>query len=156
MPELGTIFENKYKLIETLGHGGFAGAYLGENIETKEKVVIKIPDISKLGDPAVYERFKREMNIGKLLDHPDLPATLEFSEGLTPFIIMKFMEGELLSTILKEKGKLPVSLTVEMTANLLDALDYCHQKGVYHRDLKPENLILSPDGHLKIWISGLQ
>ena len=76
MPEIGTIFENRYKLVASLGHGGFAGAFLAEDLHSNAKVVIKIPDISQLGDPAIYKRFRREMAIGKLLDHPDLPATL--------------------------------------------------------------------------------
>ncbi len=150
MPEIGTIFENRYKLVASLGHGGFAGAFLAEDLHSNEKVVIKIPDISQLGDPAIYERFKREMAIGKLLDHPDLPATLALSEGSPPYLVLKYMEGESLATILKEKGRFPIDQTMEMVANLLDAVYYCHQKGVYHRDLKPENLLLAPDGHLKI------
>jgi len=151
MPEIGSIFESRYKLLLPLGHGGFAGAFLAEDLRSSnEKVVIKIPDISQLGDPAVYERFRREMAIGKLLDHPDLPVTLAISEGSPPYLVLKYVEGESLAGILKEKGKFPVPQTVFMVANLLDALSYCHQKGVYHRDLKPENLLLAPDGHLKI------
>ncbi|HXX33648.1 MAG TPA: hypothetical protein VEM15_04155, partial [Thermodesulfobacteriota bacterium] len=63
MLEIGTIFENRYKLLAPLGHGGFASAFLAEDIRSNEKVVIKIPDISQLGDPAIYERFRREMAI---------------------------------------------------------------------------------------------
>ena len=150
MPEIGSIFENRYKLLLPLGHGGFASVFLAEDLQSNDKVVVKIPDISQLGDPVVYERFRREMAIGKLLDHPDLPATLALSEGSPPYLVMKYMEGESLANILKEKGRFPIDQTVGMVANLLDALFYCHQKGVYHRDLKPENLLLGPDGHLKI------
>lgn len=150
MLEVGSIFENKYRLISPLGSGGFAGAFLAEDIRSNSKVVIKIPDLSKLGDPAIYERFRREMAIGKLLDHPDLPSTLELSEGSPPYLVIKYFEGELLAKILKEKGRFPIDQTIVMVTNLLDALYYCHQKGVYHRDLKPENLLLAPDGHLKI------
>jgi serine/threonine protein kinase len=150
MFDIGSIFESRYKLLLSLGHGGFAGAFLAEDLRSNEKVVIKIPDISQLGDPAIYERFRREMAIGKLLDHPDLPVTLAISEGSPPYLVLKYVEGESLAKILKEKGRFPIHQTVFMVANLLDALYYCHQKGVYHRDLKPENLLLAPDGHLKI------
>jgi eukaryotic-like serine/threonine-protein kinase len=150
MLEIGTVFEDRYKLLRSLGHGGFAGAYLAEDLHSNEKVVIKIPDISQLGDPAIHERFRREMEIGKLLNHPDLPATLAISEGSPPYLVLKYMEGESLAKILNDKGRFPVDQTVAMVVNLLDALSYCHQKGVYHRDLKPENLLLAPDGHLKI------
>ena len=150
MLEIGTIFENRYRLLAPLGHGGFASAFLAEDIRSNEKVVIKIPDISQLGDPAIYERFRREMAIGKLLNHPDLPTTVAISEGRPPYLVLKYIQGESLAKILNEKGRFPVDQTVFMVANLLDALYYCHQKGVYHRDLKPENLLLASDGHLKI------
>jgi serine/threonine-protein kinase len=148
--EIGSIFEKRYRVLLPLGHGGFASVFLAEDLQSSDKVVVKIPDISQLGDPAVYERFRREMAIGKLLDHPDLPATVAISDGSPPYLVLKYAEGKSLAKILKEKGKFPVDQTVIMVANLLDALDYCHQKGVYHRDLKPENLLLAPDGHLKI------
>ena len=150
MLEIGTIFENRYKLLAPLGHGGFASAFLAEDIRSNEKVVIKIPDISQLGDPAIYERFRREMAIGKLLDHPDLPTTVAISEGRPPYLVLKYIEGESLAKVLNAKGRFAIDQTVFMVANLLDALYYCHQKGVYHRDLKPENLLLGSDGHLKI------
>lgn len=150
MPEIGTVFEDRYKILSLLGHGGFAGAFLAEDLETKEKVVVKIPDISQLGDPAVFERFRREMAIGKVLNHPDVPAALALSEGATPYLVLKYAEGEPLVKVLSERGKFPIGEAIEMIANLLDALHYCHQHGVYHRDLKPENLLLAPDGHLKI------
>lgn len=150
MLEIGTVFENRYKLLCSLGHGGFAGTFLAQDLRSNEKVVIKIPDLSQLGDPAVYERFRREMAIGKLLDHPDLPATLAISEGSPPYLIFKYMEGESLAKILNERGRFPVDQTLILVTNLLDTLYYCHEKGVYHRDLKPENLLLAPDGRLKI------
>jgi len=150
MLEIGTIFENRYKLLAPLGHGGFASAFLAEDIRSNERVVIKIPDLSQLGDPAIYERFRREMAIGKLLDHPDLPTTVAISEGRPPYLVLKYIEGESLAKVLNAKGRFAIDQTVFMVANLLDALYYCHQKGVYHRDLKPENLLLGSDGHLKI------
>ncbi|MGD0153054.1 MAG: serine/threonine-protein kinase [Thermacetogeniaceae bacterium] len=152
-PEAGAVIDDRYKLIRPLGHGGFAGAFLAEDVSTNEMVVLKFPDISQLGDPAVYERFRREIAIGKLLNHPDVPAALSFSEGnppYPPYLVLKYMEGEALITIIKEKGRFPVDEAVEMVSNLLEVLHYCHQQGVYHRDIKPENLLLSANGRLQI------
>lgn len=84
VPEIGSVFENKYKIISQLGHGGFASVLLAEDMATAEKLVLKFPDITQLGDPAVYERFRRELAIGKLLNHPDLPVALSSSEGTPP------------------------------------------------------------------------
>ena len=149
-PEIGTVFDNRFKLERPLGQGGFAGAFLAEDLQTRQMVVLKLPDINQLGDPAVYERFRRELAIGKSLNHPDLPAAIAFSEGNPPYLALRYLEGESLAKILHEQGKFPVDQAVAMVVNLLNALDYCHRQGIYHRDIKPENLLLSPDGHLKI------
>ncbi|SPF44330.1 Serine/threonine protein kinase [Candidatus Desulfosporosinus infrequens] len=155
IPEIGDTFENRYKLLKQLGQGGFASAFLAEDALTGEKIVLKFPDITQLGDPAVYERFRRELAIGKLLNHPDLPVALTCSEGSPPYLVLKFIEGENLASVLHEKGRFPVDQAVNLVANLLDAIHHCHEQGVYHRDIKPENLLLAPDGHLKILDFGI-
>lgn len=150
IPEKGTIYDDKYKIVDSLGQGGFASTYLAENLGTKEKVVLKFPDITQLGDPAVYERFRREIAIGKLLNHPDLPIALDYSEGNPPYLVIRYAEGRALSDIIKDKGKFSVEETINMISDILEVLQYCHERGVYHRDIKPENLLLGNDGRLKI------
>jgi len=155
MLEIGSIFQDRYKILSSLGQGGFGATFLAEDLQSKGKVVMKVPHITQLGDPAVYERFRREVAIGKLLNHSDVPVALDISEEDPPYLILKYAEGESLAEILNEKGKLPVDQAVKIVANLLDALHYCHERGVYHRDIKPENLVLGPDGHLKILDFGI-
>lgn len=155
MLEVGTVFEGKYKILDSLGQGGFGAVFLAEDVQSNGKVVLKVPHLEQLGDPAIYERFRREVAIGKLLNHSDVPMALAISEGRTPFLVLKYVEGEQLAQVLNEKGKFPVDQAVKLVANLLDALQYCHDRGVYHRDIKPENLMLAPDGHLKILDFGI-
>jgi eukaryotic-like serine/threonine-protein kinase len=155
MLEVGTVFEGKYKILNSLGQGGFGAVFLAEDVQSNGKVVLKVPHLEQLGDPAVYERFRREVAIGKLLNHSDVPMALAISEGDPPFLVLKYVEGEQLAQVLNEKGKFPVDQAVKLVANLLDALQYCHDRGVYHRDIKPENLMLAPDGHLKILDFGI-
>lgn len=150
MPEIGTVYDEKYKIIKLLGKGGFASTYLCDDLETNTKVVLKFPDITQLGDPAVYERFKREISIGKLMTHPDLPVAIAYSEGTPPYLVINYVDGKSLDIIIKERGRFKVNEAVELICNLLEALQYCHEKGVFHRDIKPENLMLGSDGHLKI------
>ncbi len=141
---------NRYKILFSLGRGGFANVFLGEDLQTGSKVVVKIPYSDQLQDPAINERFRREMEIGKLLNHPDVPAALALSKGDPPYLVLQYVEGKSLIKILNDKGRFPIDQATQMIADLLDTLHYCHQKGVYHRDLKPENLLLAPDGRLKI------
>lgn len=150
IPEKGTIYDNNYEVIGALGQGGFASACLAKDLKTGEKVVLKFPDINQLGDPAVYERFKREIAIGSLLNHPDLPIAFAYSEGNPPYIVVRYSDGKPLTDIIKEKGKFTAEETIDMVSKLLEVLQYCHEKGVYHRDIKPENLLLGSDGHLKL------
>jgi serine/threonine-protein kinase len=155
MLEVGTVFEGKYKILNSLGQGGFGAVFLAEDVQSNGKVVLKVPHLEQLGDPAVYERFRREVAIGKLLNHSDVPMALAISEGDPPYLVLKYVEGEQLAQVLSEKGRFPVDQAVKLVANLLDALQYCHDRGVYHRDIKPENLMLAPDGHLKILDFGI-
>lgn len=149
-PEAGTVIDERYRIVASLGHGGFAGTYLAEDIKENKSVALKLPDLNQLGDPAVYERFRRELSIGKLLKHPDLTVAIDYSEGTPPYLVFDYLKGETLAQLLDDKKLFSTEKTVEMVANLLDALHYCHQKGVCHRDIKPENLMLGSDGHLKI------
>ncbi len=155
MLETGTVFQDRYKILAYLGQGGFGATFLAEDLQTNTKVVMKVPHIAQLGDPAVYERFRREVAIGKLLNHSDVPVAVAISEDNPPYLVLKYAEGESLATVLADKGRLPAEQAAKMVANLLDALHYCHERGVYHRDIKPENLVLAPDGHLKILDFGI-
>lgn len=150
IPEIGTIYDERYKIINSLGQGGFASTYLCDDLKTNTKVVLKFPDITQLGDPAVYERFKREISIGKIITHPDLPVAIAYSEGNPPYLVLNYVDGKSLDVIIKEKGHFEVNETIELICNLLDALQCCHEHGIFHRDIKPENLLLGSDGHLKI------
>ncbi len=150
MPEIGSVLDDRYKIIRSLGRGGFANVFLAEDLQTGSKVVVKIPYADQLQDPAISERFRREMEIGKLLNHPDVPGALALSKEDPPYLVLKYVDGKSLTKILNDKGRFPIDQAVRMVADLLDTLHYCHQNGVYHRDLKPENLLLADDGHLKI------
>ena len=149
-PEAGTIISGRYEVMKLLGQGGYAGTYLARDLKSNSMVALKLPNLNELGDPAVYERFKRELSIGKILQHPDLFVAIDSSEDTPPYLVFHYIETESLAAVL-ERGKLfSPAQAVEMTANLLDALEYCHSKGVCHRDIKPENLMVGSDGHLKV------
>ena len=93
MLEVGTVFEGKYKILNSLGQGGFGAVFLAEDVQSNGKVVLKVPHLEQLGDPAVYERFRREVAIGKLLNHSDVPVAVAISEGDPPFLVLKYVKA---------------------------------------------------------------
>ena len=62
-PKAGTVIGERYKIVRLLGQGGYAGSYLAEDLKENRQVALKLPNLNELGDPAVYERFKRELSI---------------------------------------------------------------------------------------------
>lgn len=139
-----------YRLKDLLGEGGMASSWLAEAPDGRT-VVLKFPDTTQIGDPAVFERFRRELLIGERLDHPAIARALGLEEdGRPPFLVMEYVPGELLSDVLRRRGRLPWDEAVGLLRQLLAALQYLHGQGVVHRDLKPENLIVTPTGGLKI------
>jgi serine/threonine-protein kinase len=139
-----------YRLLDLLGEGGMASTWLAEAGDGR-RVVLKFPDTTQLGDPAVFERFRRALAIGERLDHPAIPKALAICEDWHhPFLVMDYVRGELLSEVLRRRGRLPWPEAVGVLRELLAALAYLHAQGVYHRDLKPENLMLTPEHHVKI------
>lgn len=133
-----------------------ATTWLAVEGDGERQVVLKFPDVDQLGDPAVYERFRREVEIGRTVDCPAVPKALELREDWhRPYVVMEFVSGRLLSDLLTEVGTLAVAQSVDLVAQLLGALDHLHARGICHRDLKPENLMVTADGALRIIDFGL-
>jgi serine/threonine-protein kinase len=141
---------NEYKIIEPLGQGGFGRTYKASAPDGKQ-VILKFPDATLLGDPATYERFRRESAIGQKLNHPAIPRVIELgdsSEGV--FLVLDYVEGKTLRNYISEKAPLPLAEAISIAEQLADTIGYLHDHQVYHRDLKPENIIVGPDGKIHI------
>ncbi len=102
-------------------------------------------------DPQVYQRFLRESEVTRRLDHPGVQRALELHNGPDPYLVLEYIEGTSLRRRLNESaGGLPVATAIEWGRQLASALAYIHSAGVTHRDLKPENVLIDADGNLKI------
>ncbi len=96
------------------------------------------------------ERFKREQQIGQELDHPGVVKTYEPERRSRNYMVIEWVEGRLLRSILNEEQKLPIDRAVNLTLAICDALDYMHKHGVVHRDLKPENIMVDEQDRIKL------
>jgi serine/threonine protein kinase len=143
--------EGDYQIQRLLGKGGMAVVYLAREVHLARNVAIKVlPPELTFGHGV--ERFKREAKTAAALDHPNIIPIYRVSTGGTLFwYAMKFLEGESLEQLLKDRGKLPLDLTLKILRQVGDALDYAHEHQVVHRDMKPANVML--DGRMRVIVT---
>ncbi|KAG6543106.1 hypothetical protein Mapa_015355 [Marchantia paleacea] len=146
----------KYELGRTLGEGTFAKVKFAKNTETGESVAIKVLDKEKILKHKMVEQIKREISTMKLVKHPNIVQLLEVLASKTKiYIVLEFVTGGELFDKIVHQGRLKEDEARKYFQQLINAVDYCHSRGVYHRDLKPENLLLDAHGNLKISDFGL-
>ena len=137
---------DRYEIVEAIGHGAFSDVYLAVDPDGG-RVVLKCPHEGIIGDVATFDRFRREMEIARRLDHPGIQHSLDPGGDRTrPYLVMEYIEGETLREHLARRGRLPIAEAVALVDQLADAMGYAHRQGVTHRDLKPENVLVTADG----------
>jgi 5'-AMP-activated protein kinase, catalytic alpha subunit len=152
----GPLISKDYCLLSDLGEGTFGSVKLGMQIETENKVAIKILEKSRIKDAADVERVLREIKILKSLDHPNIVKLYEIIENAERiYLIMEFACGGELFEFIVRKDKLSEREACQIYLQILDGIEYLHQKGIAHRDLKPENLLLDENKKIKIVDFGL-
>jgi serine/threonine-protein kinase len=113
-------------------------------------VAIKVPLEEMEADPVLIERFAREQQIGQELDHPGIVKTFNGEDRSRRYMVIEWVNGKLLRSIINEERKLPIERAVKLTLEICDALDTMHKHGVVHRDLKPENIMVCEGDRVKI------
>jgi eukaryotic-like serine/threonine-protein kinase len=139
-----------YRIDAPIARSGMAVLYKATNVRDGVPVAIKVPLPEMEADPVLVERFRREEEIGQLLDHPGIVKTYNHEERSRMYMVMEWAEGRLLRSILNEERKLPIDRAIGITLGICDALDYMHKRGVVHRDLKPENVMVGDGDSIKL------
>ncbi|KAJ6825624.1 CBL-interacting protein kinase 32-like isoform X2 [Iris pallida] len=146
----------KYELGRTIGEGTFAKVRFAKNTETGEHVAIKILGKEKVLKHKLVEQIKREISTMKLVKHPNVVRLHEVMGSKTKiFIVLEFVTGGELFDKIVNNGRMREDEARRYFHQLINAVDFCHSRGVYHRDLKPENLLLDTYGNLKVSDFGL-
>ncbi len=142
----------QYQITELLGVGAYAETYKATDVKTGVTVVLKMPDPALFGDPALFNRYRREAEVVSRLDHPGVQRGIAWGEsGTEPYLVLEYFEGESLRRRLACRSeKVEVSRAVDWGRQLAEALRYLHSQGIVHRDLKPENVLVDTEGTLKI------
>jgi len=139
-----------FRLDHIVATSGMATVFRAHDLETGKQVAIKIPHPEVEGDPTLWERFKREEEIGTRIDHPGVMKVFPNPGRSQVYMVMEWVEGRLLRQIINDAGKLPPERAASITIAICHALEHIHKQGVVHRDLKPENIMVGPadDIHL--------
>ena len=142
--QIGTVVRGKYRIQARLGEGGMAFVYKAHHELLDELRALKVikPDLAR--DAEFMGRFKNEAIRARKLNHPNAVRVddLDIAEDGLPFIAMELVVGDTLKTLVQRTGPLPVTLVLDVAAQVCAALDAAHKLGLVHRDIKPENIVL--------------
>lgn len=141
------VLNNRYRIVKLLGHGGFGAVFQAWDVNLSRACAVK----ENLNiQPEAQRQFTREATILANLSHPNLPRVTDYFiiEGQGQYLVMDFVEGEDLATIVGRQGPVPATQAVDWISQVLDALVYLHsrQPPVVHRDIKPANIRITPEG----------
>jgi serine/threonine-protein kinase len=145
-----------YTVLEKLGRGGMSEVYHARDEQNQREVVLKFPHEDMAGDPATYERLRREIKIGTTLDHPNIQKLYEISgNGVPEYLVLEYVEGCTLRELLEREAPLPFDKAIDLGVQIARAIGYAHEHKIFHRDLKPENIIVSREGQAKVMDFGI-
>jgi serine/threonine protein kinase len=140
---LGELVGERYEIINEVGRGSVGVVYRAQDRDSGRIVALKVMECDDV-EELTYKRFLRSIEATKLLCHPNVvaPEDFGFINENTPYVITEFCEGRLLSEVLRQERFLDCKRTVDIAAQICDALDHAHYFGVIHRNLKPANIML--------------
>lgn len=144
---IGRIIGKKYRIEKRISSGGFGIIFLATHIHQQiemGKVIIKMLHPEHNFDPVLKKRFINEAKAARSIQNPHVVKVfdLDFDVGMVPYMVQEYVEGETLSSLIVQKGKIPITRAVTIALQVAEGMKEAHAKGILHRDLKPENIIV--------------
>jgi serine/threonine protein phosphatase PrpC len=146
----GDVLDERFEIEGVISRSGMASIYKAKDRQTGETVAVKIPYMQLESDPGAFSRFQREAEIGELLHHPNILRFIKVPNKSRQYIVMEYLEGKTLSTVLQEMKPLSIPDAVQIASYVCGALAHMHEHNIVHRDLKPQNMMICDDGTLRI------
>ena len=152
----GTIFADRYEIIEELGKGGMGKVYRVEDKKIKEEIALKIIKPEIASDRKTIERFSNELKMARKIAHRNVCRMYDLGEEKgTHYITMEYVPGEDLKRLIRKVGQFSAGKTIFMASQVCEGLAEAHRFGVVHRDLKPQNIMIDEDGNARIMDFGI-
>ncbi|NTV64113.1 MAG: serine/threonine protein kinase [Oscillochloris sp.] len=145
------VLDGRYELERKIGEGGMARVFLGRDLRLNRRIAIKIPHRHISGDADFLNRFRHEAQAAAILTHPNIVDVYDVGrDGETHYIVMEYVEGTDLKTLINREGPLTAARAVQIAEQIARGLSAAHKAGMVHRDIKPQNVIVTPDGQARI------
>lgn len=153
---IGTVINNRYKLLTNIGGGGMAEVYKAMDLKVNREVAVKILRQQYVNDTEFVKRFRREAHSVASLSHENLVTIYDVGEeNEIYYIVMEYVEGSTLKELIQHKGSLPVEEALDIAKKIADALEHAHQHNIVHRDIKPHNILIGKHGEVKVTDFGI-
>src|SRR5262245_31196474 len=143
---VGQTLQGRYEIVKKVGEGGMSFVYLASDVATRERYAIKVLSAALSQDTNAMARLRREASLGMRLAHPNICHIIRLGEtedGLV-YVVMPFVEGEILADRTHRLGRIPLAETARLVRDMGEGLFVAHQLKIVHRDLKPENIMVRP------------
>jgi eukaryotic-like serine/threonine-protein kinase len=158
----GSLLAGRYEITAPIAVGGMGEVWKARDNVLDRIVAAKVLKSEYTNDPSFLARFRNEARHTAALTHPNIASVYDYGETVDDtgtqqlaFLVMEFVEGQPLVTILHDEGALPVDWTLHVLSQSADGLSAAHRAGVVHRDIKPGNLMVRPDGVVKLTDFGI-
>ncbi|NTU70629.1 MAG: Stk1 family PASTA domain-containing Ser/Thr kinase [Coriobacteriia bacterium] len=150
------VFGSRYRATEKIGSGGMADVYKAVDEVLGRTVAVKVMHPRYASDPNFTQRFRQEAQAAANLVSPNIVNMYDWGQDTdTYYIVMEYVRGTDLKSIIEQKGALPSRTVAEIGAQVCSALTAAHGYDIIHRDIKPHNIMVQPDGTVKVMDFGI-
>lgn len=145
------LIDGRYRLQHVIANGGMGQVWQATDETLGREVAVKVLHPEAAGDTGFQERFRAEARNSAALQHPNIVTVFDFGEGEhSAYLVMELIDGEPLSSIIRDGGPLDTELATEILYQAAIALQAAHAAGVVHRDVKPANIVVDAEGYARL------